>query len=120
MTRMLVVKNLEKIYTRSRFDRTPTFRLSANFTIENPGVIGMMGPNGSGKTTLFSNIYDLARLRLLDSFRFLSSRTLVGFERCPAVAFYATGTVARPQVTREGRIQEFIGNELVVYSKHNA
>lgn len=53
MTRMLEVKNLEKIYTRSRFDRTPTFRLSANFTIENPGVIGMMGPNGSGKTTLF-------------------------------------------------------------------
>lgn len=53
MTRMLEVKNLEKVYTRSRFDPTPTFRLSANFTIENPGVIGMMGPNGSGKTTLF-------------------------------------------------------------------
>jgi ABC-type multidrug transport system ATPase subunit len=50
---MLEVKNLEKIYTRSRFDRTPTFRLSANFTIDNPGVAGMMGPNGSGKTTLF-------------------------------------------------------------------
>jgi ABC-type multidrug transport system ATPase subunit len=53
MTRMLEVRNLEKIYTRGRFDNTPTFRLSANFTIENPGVVGMMGPNGSGKTTLF-------------------------------------------------------------------
>lgn len=53
MTTMLEVRNLEKVYTRSRFDRTPTFRLSADFSIENPGVIGMMGPNGSGKTTLF-------------------------------------------------------------------
>ncbi|CTQ53274.1 ABC transporter ATP-binding protein YxdL [Roseibium album] len=53
MTAMLEVRNLEKIYTRSRFDRTPTFRLNADFTIENPGVVGMMGPNGSGKTTLF-------------------------------------------------------------------
>lgn len=56
MTKMLEVRNLEKIYTRSRFDKTPTFRLTADFTIENPGVIGMMGPNGSGKTTLFELI----------------------------------------------------------------
>ncbi|WP_269584090.1 ATP-binding cassette domain-containing protein [Roseibium sp. Sym1] len=53
MTKMLEVRNLEKVYTRSRFDRTPTFRLAADFAIESPGVIGMMGPNGSGKTTLF-------------------------------------------------------------------
>lgn len=53
---MLTVNNLEKIYTRSRFDRTPTFRLKANFSIEKPCIVGMMGPNGSGKTTLFELI----------------------------------------------------------------
>lgn len=53
MTAMLDVKSLEKIYRRSHFDRTPTFRLTADFTIERPSIVGMMGPNGSGKTTLF-------------------------------------------------------------------
>jgi ABC-type multidrug transport system ATPase subunit len=53
MTAMLEVKGLEKTYCKSRFDRTPTFRLTADFTIERPSVVGMMGPNGSGKTTLF-------------------------------------------------------------------
>jgi ABC-type multidrug transport system ATPase subunit len=53
MTAMLQVRSLEKVYRRGRFDRTPTFRLAADFTIETPGIVGMMGPNGSGKTTLF-------------------------------------------------------------------
>jgi len=53
---MLDVTNLEKVYTKSRFDRTPTFRLTADFTVENPRIVGMMGPNGSGKTTLFELI----------------------------------------------------------------
>ena len=53
---MLEVRNLEKIYTRRRFSRTPTFRLLADFSIEGPGIVGMMGPNGSGKTTLFELI----------------------------------------------------------------
>ena len=53
---MLDVTNLEKVYTKSRFDRTPTFRLTADFTVEKPGIVGMMGPNGSGKTTLFELI----------------------------------------------------------------
>lgn len=53
MTAMLEVRSLEKVYRKSRFDRTPTFRLTADFTIEKPSVVGMMGPNGSGKTTLF-------------------------------------------------------------------
>ena len=53
---MLEVRNLEKVYTRSRLDRTPTFRLTADFTIAKSGIVGMMGPNGSGKTTLFELI----------------------------------------------------------------
>ena len=53
MTDMLAVCNLEKVYRRSRFDRTQTFRLTADFAIAEPRVVGMMGPNGSGKTTLF-------------------------------------------------------------------
>lgn len=56
MTAMLEVRNLEKIYTKSRLDRTPTFRLTADFTVDRPGIVGMMGPNGSGKTTLFELI----------------------------------------------------------------
>jgi ABC-type multidrug transport system ATPase subunit len=53
---MLDVRNLEKVYTRGAFSRTPTFRLAANFTIPQATVVGMMGPNGSGKTTLFELI----------------------------------------------------------------
>lgn len=53
MTAMLEVRRLEKIYRKGRLDRTPTFRLSADFSIGKPAVVGMMGPNGSGKTTLF-------------------------------------------------------------------
>lgn len=53
---MLSVNNLEKIYTKSRFDQTPTFRLKADFEIDKPAIVGMMGPNGSGKTTLFELI----------------------------------------------------------------
>jgi ABC-type multidrug transport system ATPase subunit len=47
MTAMLEVRNLQKIYRKGRLDRTPTFHLSADFTIERPAVVGMMGPNGS-------------------------------------------------------------------------
>jgi ABC-type multidrug transport system ATPase subunit len=53
---MLEVKALEKIYRRRRLDRTPSFRLTADFCVEAPGIVGMMGPNGSGKTTLFELI----------------------------------------------------------------
>lgn len=56
MTAMLEVKGLKKVYTRSVFSRTPTFQLAADFLIEEPAIVGMMGPNGSGKTTLFELI----------------------------------------------------------------
>jgi len=56
MSAMLEVSKLEKTYTRGRFDRTPTFRLAADFKVEGPKIVGMMGPNGSGKTTLFELI----------------------------------------------------------------
>jgi ABC-type multidrug transport system ATPase subunit len=53
---MLEVKALEKVYRRGPLDRTPSFRLTADFSVESPGIVGMMGPNGSGKTTLFELI----------------------------------------------------------------
>ena len=56
MEPLLAVDRLVKVYRRGRFDRTETFRLEADFTVETPGIIGMMGPNGSGKTTLFELI----------------------------------------------------------------
>ena len=56
MEPMLQVNGLQKVYTKGWFDRTPTFKLAADFRIEKPGIVGMMGPNGSGKTTLFELI----------------------------------------------------------------
>jgi ABC-type multidrug transport system ATPase subunit len=56
MTAMLHVNNLQKTYFKGRFNRTPTFELSADFRVEKPSIVGMMGPNGSGKTTLFELI----------------------------------------------------------------
>ncbi len=53
MSALLDVRDLQKIYTKGWLGRTQTFRLDANFTIESPSVVGLMGPNGSGKTTLF-------------------------------------------------------------------
>jgi ABC-type multidrug transport system ATPase subunit len=53
---MLRVEALRKIYTRGRLDRTPTFTLEAQFSVEAPAIVGVMGPNGSGKTTLFELI----------------------------------------------------------------
>ena len=55
-TPLLEVDQLVKVYRRGRFDRTETFRLEADFRIEESAIVGMMGPNGSGKTTLFELI----------------------------------------------------------------
>lgn len=56
MAAMLSVKKLQKAYYKGRFDRTQTFSLKADFEIDKPAIVGMMGPNGSGKTTLFELI----------------------------------------------------------------
>jgi ABC-type multidrug transport system ATPase subunit len=56
MAPLLEVRNLRKVYRRGMLNRVETFRLDADFTIEEPGIVGMMGPNGSGKTTLFELI----------------------------------------------------------------
>jgi ABC-type multidrug transport system ATPase subunit len=56
MAAMLEVRDLSKVYYRGHLNRIETFRLTADFRIEEPGIVGMMGPNGSGKTTLFELI----------------------------------------------------------------
>ena len=56
MAAMLDVRDLTKVCHRGRLNRVETFRLAADFRIEEPGIVGMMGPNGSGKTTLFELI----------------------------------------------------------------
>ena len=53
---LLEVSGLRKVYSRGLWIRQETFRLEADFVIEEPAIVGMMGPNGSGKTTLFELI----------------------------------------------------------------
>ena len=55
-TPFLEVDKLRKEYTRGFINRQVTFSLEADFTIDEPAIVGMMGPNGSGKTTLFELI----------------------------------------------------------------
>jgi ABC-type multidrug transport system ATPase subunit len=57
MARVLASRSArEGLQTRRLLNREPTFRLEADFTIEEPAIVGVMGPNGSGKTTLFELI----------------------------------------------------------------
>ena len=53
---LLQVQNLAKQYTRGLVNKRVTFSLEADFAVDRPQVIGVMGPNGSGKTTLFELI----------------------------------------------------------------
>jgi ABC-type multidrug transport system ATPase subunit len=50
---LLSVNKLAKRYTRGIFGREVTFSLEADFALQAPAIVGVMGPNGSGKTTLF-------------------------------------------------------------------
>ena len=52
----LQVQGLVKRYYRSPMSRTTAFTLAAEFTVQGPQTIGVLGPNGSGKTTLFELI----------------------------------------------------------------
>jgi len=50
---LLHVDRLVKRYYTRGFPRRPTFTLTADFRVDTPATIGVLGPNGSGKTTLF-------------------------------------------------------------------
>jgi len=52
---LLEVRGLRKEYRPGRF-QPPAFTLEAQFTVEAPAIVGVLGPNGSGKTTLFELI----------------------------------------------------------------
>ena len=66
---LLHVDAVIKRYTRGVFRPRTTFVLEADFVVEAPAVVGVMGPNGSGKTTLFelmtgSNLPTSGRVRV--------------------------------------------------------
>jgi ABC-type multidrug transport system ATPase subunit len=56
MTALLEVRGLRKTYYAAGWRRPATFSLLADFSIERPAIVGVLGPNGSGKTTLFELI----------------------------------------------------------------
>ncbi len=53
---LLHVQGLVKRYQRGWLHKEITFELQADFQVDGPGVIGVMGANGAGKTTLFELI----------------------------------------------------------------
>jgi len=55
-TPLLRVEGLRKQYRRGWLQPQTTFSLEADFEVEGPGIIGVMGANGAGKTTLFELI----------------------------------------------------------------
>lgn len=55
-TPLLQVQALVKRYRRGWLQPQTTFELQADFSIDGPAVVGVMGANGAGKTTLFELI----------------------------------------------------------------
>lgn len=53
---LLAVEGLRKEYALGLLRKQVTFSLEADFRIDEPAVVGVLGPNGSGKTTLFELI----------------------------------------------------------------
>src|SRR6185369_12628700 len=53
---LLRVDSLVKRYHAPGWPRRETFSLEADFKVDEPRTIGLLGPNGSGKTTLFELI----------------------------------------------------------------
>lgn len=53
---LLHLDDVEKVYHRGTFDRTPAFSLRVDLGFDRPEIVGVMGPNGAGKTTLFEMI----------------------------------------------------------------
>lgn len=55
-TPLLQVQGLVKRYHRGWLQPRTTFELQADFSIDGPTILGVMGANGAGKTTLFELI----------------------------------------------------------------
>jgi ABC-type ATPase involved in cell division len=55
-TPVLHVDHLVKRYTTGWPQRHTTFELQADFRVDGPAVVGVMGANGAGKTTMFELI----------------------------------------------------------------
>jgi ABC-type Na+ transport system ATPase subunit NatA len=53
---LLQVQGLVKRYQRGCLSKQTTFELQADFQIDGPAIVGVMGANGAGKTTLFELI----------------------------------------------------------------
>lgn len=53
MAPLIALDGIRKVYTRGTLRRQTTFTLEANFSVDQPGIVGVVGPNGAGKTTLF-------------------------------------------------------------------
>lgn len=56
MQPLLRVEGLTKRYQRGWPKRETTFSLEADFQVDGPAIVGVMGANGAGKTTMFELI----------------------------------------------------------------